>query len=111
MKLPCSIRFADEKLKDSFLALEKGTSEEQQLFFYLNKARDEISENAFCGIRVPRRLVPKEYVQTYAVENLWKYNLPGGWRLLYTITSDEILIIGIVLEWMNHNEYERRFRY
>ena len=26
-------------------------------------------------------------------------------------TSDEILILSIVLEWMTHKEYERRFRY
>lgn len=111
MKIPCRVRFVDEKLKKLFLALEKGTSEEQQLFSHLNKARDAISENAFCGIRVPRKLIPSEYTRTYAVENLWKYNLPGGWRLLYTVMSDEILILSIVLEWMNHKEYERRFQY
>ena len=49
--------------------------------------------------------------KNYGIKNLWKYNLPQGWRLLYSIVADENLIVSIVIEWLSHKDYERRFRY
>jgi hypothetical protein len=43
--------------------------------------------------------------------NLWKYNLPNAWRLVYSISGSEVEIIAILLEWFPHKEYERRFKY
>lgn len=43
--------------------------------------------------------------------NLWKYDLPDAWRLIYTIKEDEIKILSIILEWFDHKEYERKFNY
>ena len=53
------------------------------------------------------RLIKKEY----NVTNLWKYDLPSAWRLLYFIENQQIYVVSIVLEWMTHKEYERRFEY
>jgi hypothetical protein len=39
------------------------------------------------------------------------YDLPGGWRLVYTIKEDEITILNVILEWFNHKGYEKRFNY
>ena len=78
----------------------------------LEKAIQEIRKNAFCGIPIPKRLIPKEYVQKYGAKNLWKYDLPDGWRLIYTITTpNKIEILSIILEWFDHPNYERRFGY
>lgn len=74
MKLPSNIRFKEENLKEAFYKLEKGDESERQLFKFLNQAMDNIEENAFCGIQIPKRLIPKEY----DVKNLWKYDLPKG---------------------------------
>lgn len=40
-------------------------------------------------------IVPKKY----GVDNLWKYDLPKGWRLLYSVRGNEIIVISIILEW------------
>ena len=41
-----------------------------------------------------------------------KYDLPDGWRLVYTITTpNKVEIISVILEWFNHPEYEKRFHY
>lgn len=108
MQIPSKIQFADEKLRQLF---EKMKENEPEAYEWLVKAFTEIEKNAFCGIRIPKRLIPKEYLRKYGVHNLWKYNLPEAWRLLYSIEADGILVISIVVEWMDHKEYEKRFGY
>ena len=71
----------------------------------------DLKENAFCGIQVPKRLFPKEYIQKYDINNLWKYDLPSGWRLLYSVANGEVVVLAIIIEWMSHKDYERRFNY
>jgi hypothetical protein len=40
-----------------------------------------------------------------------KMLLPKGWRLIYSVANDGVCIISILLEWMDHKNYERRFNY
>jgi len=47
----------------------------------------------------------------YGVANLWKVNLPDYWRMVYTITGNELEIISILLEFMDHKKYDKIFRY
>ena len=109
MILPSKIKFADEKLKIAFERLME--SKEDQLYKFLTRAFSDIELNAFCGIQIPKKLIPKEYLKRYNVSNLWKYNLPNAWRLLYSIERDDVIVISIILEWMDHKDYERRFNY
>ena len=111
MKLPSDIRFADESIKEAFYKLENGDDSERELFKFINQALDNIEENAFCGIQIPKRLIPKEYISKFGVKNLWKYDLPKSWRLIYSIINDEIVVVSLVLEWFDHKEYEKRFKY
>lgn len=111
MRLPSTIRFSDDSLRELFYRLEKGNASEVDLFNSINKAMDEIERDAFCGIQIPKRLIPKEYREKYYIANLWKYDLPKGWRLVYSIFNDEIVIISLVIEWFDHKDYERRFKY
>lgn len=108
MELPSKIQFADEKVQRAFQELER---DESDLHKHLVRAFKDIEENSFCGIQISKKLIPKEYIQKFKVNNLWKYNLPGAWRLIYSIESKEILVLSIVLEWMDHKEYERTFNY
>jgi Txe/YoeB family toxin of Txe-Axe toxin-antitoxin module len=109
--MKCRVVFADNKIKDAFEKLKDSKTESQKLYVQLNRAFDDISENAFCGIQIPKKLIPKKYLKKYNIDNLWKYNLPGSWRLLYSVARDEIIVIAIVLEWLPHKEYEKRFGY
>ncbi len=108
MKLSSKIKFANEKVKEAFENLK---SSEDKLYKWLTRAFKDIEENAFCGIQIPKRLIPKLYLKQYNIKNLWKYNLPGAWRLLYSIENQEILVVSIILEWMDHKNYERKFKY
>jgi len=99
--------FADEKIKEAWVKVQE---QEPELAKQLLKAKENILENAFCGIQISKNLIPKEYIQKYEINNLWKYNLPNAWRLLYSITTPtKIEIISVVLDWMDHKDYERLF--
>jgi hypothetical protein len=111
MKLSSTYRFADVNIKKAYYMLEQGDDQERYLFKSIKQALVNIEGNAFCGIQLSKRLMPKEYTQKYGIENVWKYDLPGGWRLIYSIARDKIIVVSLILEWFNHKEYERRFKY
>ncbi|MEK6813094.1 MAG: hypothetical protein AABX86_03200, partial [Nanoarchaeota archaeon] len=87
-----------------------GKFEEKQLYEWIENAKRYINEYPASGIKITKKLWPKEYI-AYNINNLWKYNMPNGWRLIYTIERNEEYILGIILEWFSHKEYERRFGY
>lgn len=103
--------FAEEKIKETFDKLKTGKYENKKLYQCINKAFDDLKLNPFCGIQIQKKLIPKEYSLKFSAANLWKYNLPNAWRLIYTVKEDEITILSIILEWMSHKDYEKRFRY
>jgi len=105
------IAFADESLKKAFEDLKSGKFEDKALAEFLNRAMDDLLENPLCGIKIPSKLWPKEYIQKYKIDNLRKYDLPNSWRLLYTLRGNEIEIISVLIEWLNHKEYDRKFGY
>lgn len=111
MSKEISVAFISQKLKAEFDSLKNGKFEDKQLYAYISRAQDDLKKNPYCGIKIQRDLWPKEYSQKYGVTNLWKYDLPNAWRLIYTIEADEIKVVNIILEWFDHKDYERRFRY
>ena len=102
------IKFANEKVQKAF---EKLKREDIKMHEILSRAFEDIEENVFCGIQIPKKLIPKDYVKKFKVKNLWKYNLPDAWRLIYSVEGKNLLIVSIVLEWLDHKTYERRFKY
>ena len=105
---PSKVVFISDELEKDF----NGLKDEDPIKKGITRAINDLRENAFCGIQIPKRLFPKEYVQKYGITNLWKYDLPNAWRLLYTVTAEnEVELISAILEWFNHKEYEKRMRY
>jgi Txe/YoeB family toxin of Txe-Axe toxin-antitoxin module len=100
--------FADEETKNAF---EKLKEEDPKLHKFISRAIDDLKKDPFVGISIPKKLIPKIYIKKYSVNNLWKYNLPEAWRLLYFVVGDQVKIVSIILEWLTHKEYERRFGY
>ena len=105
------VAFASENLKNSFDKLKEGKFQEKELSKFLIRTIDDLKENPSCGIKIPKKLWPKKYLQKYSITNLFKYNLPNSWRLVYTIREDEITILSVLLDWMPHKDYERTFNY
>ena len=105
------VAFINQKLKQEFERLESGKFEDKQLYEFIKRAINDLKIKPSCGIKIPKKIWPKNYIQKYQITNLWKYDLPNGWRLVYTIESDEITILSILLEWFSHKNYEKRFKY
>lgn len=106
--MECKVNFVDIELKKTFEKLEKS---DPRLYKEIDKAIREICQNSFYGRNVKKSLIPKDIKQKYNIDNLWIYNLRKDWRLLYSVGRDEIELIAVVLDWMNHKEYERLFKF
>ena len=105
---PDKVVFVDEDLEDSFNSL----SDNDPIKRGIVRAIKFIQQNAFCGRNVRKELIPRKLIDKYTINNLWIYDLPDGWRLLYSVTSGgEIEVIAAVLDWMNHKDYERLFNF
>ena len=108
---PKKVIFSDKKLEISFEELKEGKFEDKKLFEFITRAIEDLKKQPTCGVKIPKKLWPKTYIQNYKITNLWKYDLPNGWRLVYTIKEDEVRILSVILEWFDHKEYEKRFNY
>ena len=105
------VTFINQNTKSAYDALKEGKFEDKELYDSLTEAKAELLKDPNCGTRVPERLIPKEYMKKYGIRALWKYDLPDAWRLIYTVLGNEVKIVSVILEWMTHKEYERRFHY
>jgi len=103
--------YADEKVRATYVRIKGPRTEDEMLRVRLDRAFGDLEKDACCGLQIRKGLIPKEYVRKYGINNLWKYNLPDGWRLIYSIGADDAGVLSIVLEWMDHKNYERRFGY
>ncbi len=108
---PIYVSFCDKKLENSYDKLKSGAFKDKKLYDLIDKAIMDIKKDSTSGIKIPRKRWPKIYIQKYDITNLWKYDLPDGWRLVYTIKTDEVMILNVILEWFDHKGYEKRFKY
>jgi hypothetical protein len=103
---PDKVVFIDQELEDSFNQL----SDKDPVKKGIVRAIKFIQEDFASGRNVKKELIPKRLIDKYDINNLWIYDLPNGWRLLYSVTSGgEIEIIAAVLDWMDHKDYEKLF--
>lgn len=87
------------------------SSKDITLLNAINRLFDVIVNNPFYGENAKKDLIPKEYRQKYDVGKLFIADLPDYWRMIYTLESDEIEIIAFVLDIINHDEYNKKFKF
>src|SRR3989338_8026231 len=86
-------------------------SKDITLLTAINRLFEVIANNPFYGENAKKDLIPKEYRQKYDADNLFIADLPDYWRMIYTPESDEIEIIAFVLDIINHDEYDKKFKF
>jgi hypothetical protein len=101
------IMFADRKLKEEYESLEH-SAEFSWLHKALNRAFADILDKPSIGVPLKKYRIPKDFANK-KIDNLWKYDLPSGWRLLYSLGREGITIIALVLEWCDHDSYQKRY--
>jgi len=87
------------------------TSFHQSLLRAIDRVKELLRSNPFVGKQVHKRLIPKQYIQKYGVDNVWRIELPNRWRLLYSIYGDEIKIVNFIIDFCDHKKYDKVFGY
>jgi len=85
----------------------KDNTTEIQLLRSIKQKIEFIKSNPFYGNNIKKDRIPT----SYNVKNLWRVELTGYWRMIYTIKGDQIEIICFVLDILNHNDYNKKFGY
>lgn len=85
----------------------KTNSDEIQLWNSIQQKKDLIKQNPFYGDNIPKNQIPK----SLNVANLWRVELTGYWRMLYTIKGDNIEIVCFILHLIDHPTYDKIFGY
>lgn len=83
----------------------------QTLLRSINRTRDLLKINPFAGDQIPKRLIPKDYIKRYDTDNLWRIELANRWRLIYTITGNQVEIVNFIIDIFNHKKYDKIFGY
>jgi mRNA-degrading endonuclease RelE of RelBE toxin-antitoxin system len=71
-----------------------------------------LGEDVAVGEHIRGALIPAALRRKYDLENLWRLELPNGWRVLYTVldSSEHGLAVSIV-RILDHGAYDRLFGY
>ncbi|MFT4312227.1 MAG: hypothetical protein ACMXYF_03285 [Candidatus Woesearchaeota archaeon] len=85
------------------------SSKEITLLNAIERMVDILVENPFYGENAKKSMIPKYYIETYDVSNIFIADLPDYWRLVYTLESDEIEIIAFILDIFDHEKYNKKF--
>jgi len=115
MKKQIKVKYSplfEEQLKNlREVTKEKEGKFHKQLLSAIEREKDNLFINPHRGIQISKKQIPKKYIDEHDVTNLWKINLPEYWRMIYTITGNELKIISILLEFMDHKRYDKVFGY
>ncbi len=103
--------FISEKTKREYEDLKNGNDSDRQLYKYLTRAINDLSVNPFIGVRFQKNIIIPVKYKKIGVERILKYDLPKGWRMIYSIVNEDIEIYAVIIEWFDHKNYENRFNY
>ena len=82
-----------------------GPAQQRKLQEHAKRLREE----PFLGDRIPRERVPKRF---RSLPNLFRLELPKGWRALYTVASSPTAGTQVRIVWVgDHKRYDRLFGY
>lgn len=113
------IRFDREAYKEykelqEVVAEGKGAKKKptyEQLLTSINNALRNVKANPYYGNLIPRKYLSKGVIQRYGTDKILRVELVGYWRILYTLIGDEVKIIAFILEFMDHDKYNKIFGY
>jgi hypothetical protein len=80
----------------------------QQLLKSIDAKIAYLKMNPLAGDHAQKPL-PEKFIKEYKINNLWIIDLVGYWRMLYTLRTEEVEITSFILEWMDHEKYDKIF--
>jgi hypothetical protein len=119
MKKNVVVKF-DPDAYEEYLELQKNVSDGKkaktrptykQLLVSIDATIANLKINPFFGNCIPRKYLTKAIMEKYGTDKIFRVELVGYWRLLYTVIGNEVDIIAFVLEFMDHERYNKMFAY
>lgn len=92
-----------EKLGKNHPTVKTGVDEAKKLM-----DNDKVTLNSNP---IEKRISPKEYQHLYKINNLWRYELPERYRLIYTVVTKYPVKIYRIFNVLSHPEYNKLFGY
>ena len=89
-----AVIFVENKTEEAFNSLAENSPLKKSIM----KAIFDLKDNVFCGEKIKKELIPQDYIRKYNINNLFWYKLSKGWRLVYSITGDNIEVLAVILE-------------
>ena len=99
------------KLYDDLQAFYGNQRADSPVKKWLEDMMAVLLENMFAGERIPKEKVPQYYIQRLGVHNLYHYTHPGAYRSVYTILNEGKGSYCLVIDLLNHHDYNKRFGY
>ncbi|MEK6963966.1 MAG: hypothetical protein AABX70_06050 [Nanoarchaeota archaeon] len=97
--------------KERYLTLkERNDKESQSILNSFYHTKNILLEHPQHGDPIRKELIPVS-LKRADICNLYRIELPGYWRMLYTIESDATTLYIFILNLMNHKEYNQLFGY
>lgn len=82
-------------------------SEEMQLLKSIKQKAELLKINPTYGDKISRNLIPKDL----DVSNLFRTELTGYWRMLYSLEGNQIEVVAFILYIVDHPEYNKILGY
>jgi hypothetical protein len=108
------IIFSDEFAKEFSKAREKadkGNGEAEYIVKIIERGISKLYNDHEAGQKIERKLWPKAYIAKYSLNNLWRLRLDDSWRMIYTMRGPDVKIVALVLDVMDHRDYDKLFGY
>ena len=96
---------------DSYLDLKKRDAKEARaILSSFERIKEILKQNPQFGDPIAKKLIPRAYVND-GITNLYRVELSNFWRMIYTLTGNEIEVIAFVLNIFDHQSYDQLFGY
>ena len=82
-----------------------------QLLSSINNSIKNLKLDPYFGNLIPRKYLTKKVISKYGTDKIFRVELVGYWRLMYTVIGEETQIIAFILEYVDHSEYNKLFNY
>ncbi|MBS3156589.1 hypothetical protein J4442_00250 [Candidatus Woesearchaeota archaeon] len=119
MKKETEVKFSEEAYKE-YRELQESVAKGkqakkkptyEQLLTSINNALRNIKADYRYGDLIPRGYITKNIINEYGTDKIFRVELVGYWRLLYTLIGDDVKIIAFILEYIDHDRYNKLFGY
>lgn len=92
-------------------ASEEGNGNARYLVKIIERGLYKLERDFEAGQKIQKRLWPRYYINKYGIRILWRLRLDDSWRIIYTVAKEDVPNTVLILEFLNHSKYNRRFGY